>query len=92
MLPRMRACVLVSALLGLTVASVSAQTTPVRVGPGVTAPRLLRHAEPEYSTLALANQVQGTVGQIADREKSHLSAPQQKRIDALSRQFAGNLN
>jgi TonB family protein len=38
-----------------------AQTAPVRVGPGVTAPRLLRKVEPEFSPLARADQIQGTV-------------------------------
>jgi TonB family protein len=38
-----------------------AQTAPIRIGPGVTAPRVLRKVEPEFSPLGRADQIQGTV-------------------------------
>jgi len=37
------------------------QPAPVRIGPGVAPPRLIRKVEPEYSSLARADNVQGTV-------------------------------
>jgi TonB family protein len=52
------------ALAGLALSlagQLGAQTAPVRVGPGVTAPRQLRKVEPEFSPLARADQIQGTV-------------------------------
>jgi len=42
-------------------ALLGAQTAPIRIGPGVTAPRLLRKVEPEYSPLSRADRIQGTV-------------------------------
>lgn len=50
----------------LSIVSLSAQPSsesnaPVRIGPGVTPPRLIRKVEPEYSAEARANQIQGTV-------------------------------
>jgi len=38
-----------------------AQTAPIRLGSGVTPPRLLRKIEPEFSPLARADHIQGTV-------------------------------
>jgi TonB family protein len=51
-----------------------AQTAPVRIGPGVTAPRLLHKVEPEFSPLARADQIQGTVVlQLVVTEKGRAS-------------------
>jgi TonB family protein len=36
------------------------QAAPVRIGPGITPPRVLRKVEPEYSPLARADRVQGS--------------------------------
>jgi TonB family protein len=54
------------ALCCVTAASLFAQQTPgsdepIRIGPGVTPPRLLRKVEPEFTPEALAAQVQGIV-------------------------------
>ena len=44
----------------------------IRIGPGVTPPRLLHKAEPEYSPDARADHIQGTVVlQLAVNEKGH---------------------
>lgn len=43
------------------VAPLNGQPAPVRIGPGVTPPRVIRKVEPEFSPLARANQIQGTV-------------------------------
>ena len=56
---RALATVLVAAALGAQTPVNSDE--PVRVGPGVTPPRLIRKIEPEYSPEAQANRVQGTV-------------------------------
>ena len=57
--PRIQAgCVLLTAVIA---AELSAQTVPIRVGPGVTPPHLVRKVEPEYSPLAHADHIQGTV-------------------------------
>lgn len=40
---------------------IHAQEAPVRLGPGVTAPRLIRKMEAEFSPLARAEHIQGTV-------------------------------
>ena len=51
-------CALLTAVIA---AGLYAQTAPVRVGPGVTPPHLVRKVEPEYSPLAHADHIQGTV-------------------------------
>lgn len=40
---------------------VCAQTPPIRIGPGVSPPRIIRKVEPEFSPLARAEHIQGTV-------------------------------
>lgn len=45
----------------LVAAQVYAQTKPLRLGPGVTPPHVIRKVEPEYSPLAHADHIQGTV-------------------------------
>jgi len=63
----------------LVATSLSAQTPadsdePTRVGPGVTAPHLIRKIEPEYSRQALDDHIQGTVIlQIVVNEKGRAS-------------------
>jgi TonB family protein len=51
--------VLVVTLLGAQTPAVPSE--PIRIGPGVTPPRLLRKVEPEYSPTARADRIQGTV-------------------------------
>lgn len=48
-------------MLAVLAGHAAAQTAPMRIGPGVTAPRVIRKVEPEFSPLARANQIQGTV-------------------------------
>src|SRR4029077_20640019 len=60
-------------LITLSVASAQVPANsdePIRIGPGVTPPRVLRKVEPEYSPIARADRVQGTlVLQIVVDEK-----------------------
>jgi len=59
MVPRLKAvCVFVILAIG---SQLRGQTPPIRIGPGVTAPRLLRKVEPEFSPLARSDHVQGNV-------------------------------
>jgi TonB family protein len=56
---RMQAgCALLAAAI---VGQLWAEQKPIRLGPGVTPPRLVRKVEPEYSPLAHADHIQGTV-------------------------------
>lgn len=43
------------------VSAACAQPAPIRIGPGVTPPRLTKKVEPSYSPLARADRIQGTV-------------------------------
>jgi TonB family protein len=46
---------------GLNAQGLSSLDGAIRIGPGVTAPRLLHKVEPEYSPTARADHIQGTV-------------------------------
>jgi len=48
-------------LLVLLAHTAAGDDQPVRIGPGVTPPHLLKKVEPKYSPLARADRVQGTV-------------------------------
>jgi TonB family protein len=48
-------------LAAVMAARLYAQTAPIRLGPGVNPPRVVQKGEPDYSPLARADHIQGTV-------------------------------
>jgi len=60
-LSRIGVLVMVIAIAPLGAQAPGDSSEPMRVGPGVTAPRVIRKVEPEYSAEARANYIQGSV-------------------------------
>ncbi len=58
-MPRLRTAILTFTLAALAARALAGADDVMRVGPGVTPPRLLHKVDPEYSPEARASHVQG---------------------------------